>query len=164
MGVKFRRKMSKMGYKKSRRFVIFSVGFYRFWTKKWAIGIYRKTGPTKSTVLGPGPPPPGKFIKFIDFYRFFGFWGPSREPEKASAKSASTPYPPKMIILCVFINSRPNFVAITIESPRRNILTYTEEIVFLRMFCNLSSCHLLGSSSSYITSSQKNERIAKDNS
>jgi hypothetical protein len=42
--------------------------------KKWVIGIYGKTGPTKSTVLGPGPPP-GIFIKFIGIYRFLPFLG-----------------------------------------------------------------------------------------
>jgi hypothetical protein len=42
--------------------------------KKWVIAIYRKSGPTKSTVLGPGPPPE-IFIKFIEIYAFFGFLG-----------------------------------------------------------------------------------------
>jgi hypothetical protein len=57
MGVKIDKKCRKMGHEKSGRFVIFLVEFYRFWTEKCSIGIYRKTGPTKSTVLGPGPPP-----------------------------------------------------------------------------------------------------------
>jgi hypothetical protein len=85
--------MSKMALRKSRRFVIFLVTFFTFWTGFGAIGIYRKTGPTKSTVLGPGPPPEN-FIKFIDFYRFLMILGPSIEPEKGEVKSASTPYPP----------------------------------------------------------------------
>jgi hypothetical protein len=93
MGVKIDEKMSKTGVEKSRRFAFFWGRFLSFWTENVAIGIYRKTGPTKSTVLGPGPPP-GIFIKFIDFYRFFAFLGSSIEPEKPSAKSASTPYPP----------------------------------------------------------------------
>jgi hypothetical protein len=38
------------------------------------IGIYGKTAPTKSTVLGPGPPL-GKIIKFIENYGFFAFLG-----------------------------------------------------------------------------------------
>jgi hypothetical protein len=59
-----------------------------------SIAIYRKTAPTKSTVLGPGPPP-GNFIKIIENYRFFTKIGPSIEPEKASLKSASTANPPK---------------------------------------------------------------------
>jgi hypothetical protein len=59
-----------------------------------AIGIYRKTAPTKSTVLGPDPPPEN-FDKFIEFLVIFTILGPSIEPEKPSVKSASTPYPPK---------------------------------------------------------------------
>jgi hypothetical protein len=42
--------------------------------KKWFIAIYGKTAPTKSTVLGPGPPP-GNFIEFIENYGFFRFLG-----------------------------------------------------------------------------------------
>jgi hypothetical protein len=38
------------------------------------IAIYGKTAPTKSTVLGPGPPP-GNFMKFIENYGFFAFLG-----------------------------------------------------------------------------------------
>jgi hypothetical protein len=84
--------------------------------------------------------------------------------------------PPKWSFYGDFIISRPNFndghnlslprqLTITIESPRRNILTYTINIVFLRMFRNLLSYHLLGSSSQ-ITSHpfRKTERIARDNS
>jgi hypothetical protein len=38
------------------------------------IGIYRKTGPTKSTVLGADPPPPEK-VKIYRFLCFFhDFW------------------------------------------------------------------------------------------
>jgi hypothetical protein len=57
IGVIFDQFSSILGYKKSGRFVIFWVDFWHFWTENWAIGIYRKTGPTKSTVLGPRPPP-----------------------------------------------------------------------------------------------------------
>jgi hypothetical protein len=35
-------------------------------------------------------------MKFIEIYRFLPFLGPSIEPEKATPKSASTPYPPKI--------------------------------------------------------------------
>jgi hypothetical protein len=57
MGVKFDQKCLKWRHEKNRRFVIFRVTFYRFLTILDAIGIYRKTAPTKSTVLGPDPPP-----------------------------------------------------------------------------------------------------------
>jgi hypothetical protein len=66
--------MSKMALRKSRRFVIFLVTFFHFWTDFGAIGIYRKTGPTKSTVLGPGPPPweIHKIYRFLPFFHLFG--------------------------------------------------------------------------------------------
>jgi hypothetical protein len=73
LGVKFDQKCRKSGIEKSGRFVIFLVRFCLFLTQKWAIGIYRKTGPTKSTVLGPRPPPWDfneiywKLSVFIDF-------------------------------------------------------------------------------------------------
>jgi hypothetical protein len=70
MGVKFAQKMSKMGFEKSGRFVIFLVEFCHFWIENGAIGIYRKTGPTKSTVLGPRPPPWRK----DEIYRKNGFF------------------------------------------------------------------------------------------
>jgi hypothetical protein len=57
------------------------------------IGIYGKTAPTKSTVLGPGPPP-GQNHKIYRKIGFFWFFGPSIQPEKTSPKSASTAYPP----------------------------------------------------------------------
>jgi hypothetical protein len=85
--------LTDFALEKNRRFVIFRVPFYRFWPLLVPIRIYRKTAPTKSTVLGPGPPP----WDFYKIYRFLGiFWknGPSIEPEKPSVKSASTPYPP----------------------------------------------------------------------
>jgi hypothetical protein len=47
----------KVADEKSRRFGVFWTEIYRKMSKKDAIGIYRKSGPTKSTVLGPGPPP-----------------------------------------------------------------------------------------------------------
>jgi hypothetical protein len=75
-----------------------------------AIGIYRKTGPTKSTVLGPGPPP-WDFYKIYRFSRFFVIFGPSIEPEKPSPKSASTANPPQKVI---FIGSGINFVIILV--------------------------------------------------
>jgi hypothetical protein len=65
-GVKIDHFLSNLGHKKNRRFVIFSVEFYRFWVQKCPIRIYRKTGPTKSTVLGPRPPP----WEIVEIYRF----------------------------------------------------------------------------------------------
>jgi hypothetical protein len=47
--------------------------------------------------------------KFYRFLLFFGKFGPSIEPEKASLKSASTPYPPqKEKFIGIFNNLRPN--------------------------------------------------------
>jgi hypothetical protein len=56
-------------------------------------GFIEKQAPQKALCLGPDPPP-GENINFIDFSSFLSILGPSIEPEKASAKSASTPYPP----------------------------------------------------------------------
>jgi hypothetical protein len=66
MGVKFDQKCSKWRHGKSRRFVIFLPRFLTFGTENDCYRIYRKTGPTKSTVLGPGPPP----WEIIEIYRF----------------------------------------------------------------------------------------------
>jgi hypothetical protein len=72
-------------------------------------GFIEKQAPQKALCLGPDPPP-GESIKFIDFLPFFGFWGPSIEPEKASAKSASTPYPPQNDdFMVIFINWVANY-------------------------------------------------------
>jgi hypothetical protein len=57
MGVKIDQKCRKMTIEKSGRFVIFLPRFLTFGTENDCYRIYRKTGPTKSTVLGPGPPP-----------------------------------------------------------------------------------------------------------
>jgi hypothetical protein len=126
MGVKIDQKLSKMAFEKNRRFVIFLVRFWRNLSLFGPIRIYRKTGPTKSTVLGPRPPPENS-IKFIDFWPFLLFWGPSIEPEKASLKSASTPYPPwKVIFIGFFNNLLPNFVPIPfylITTQFRNCIT-----------------------------------------
>jgi hypothetical protein len=114
MGVVFDQIFTKMAIEKNRRFVIFRVRFWRFLSKMVPIRIYRKTGPTKSTVLGPRPPP-GENIKFIDFWPFLLILGSSIEPEKASVKSASTPYPPwKVNFIGISNNLLPNFVPHTI--------------------------------------------------
>jgi hypothetical protein len=102
MGVKIVKKCSKWRNEKSRRFGVFLVRFLSFWTAIDAYRIYRKTAPTKSTVLGPGPPP-GEKWKFIEFYRFFMILGPSIEPEKASPKSASTANPPQKCHFIAFL-------------------------------------------------------------
>jgi hypothetical protein len=67
MGVGFDQKCRKSGLKKSGRFVIFLVTFLSILSKTGPIEIYRKTAPTKSTVLGPGPPP----WENVEIYRFF---------------------------------------------------------------------------------------------
>jgi hypothetical protein len=100
-GSKFDHFLSFLPIEKNRRFVIFWTPFLTFLSLLGSIGIYRKTGPTKSTVLGPDPPP-GTFYKFNENYRFFTMLGASIEPEKASGKSATTPYPPRKV----------NFIAI----------------------------------------------------
>jgi hypothetical protein len=108
MGVNFHQKCRNSGFEKSGRFVIFWTRFLSFLSILAPIEIYRKTGPTKSTVLGPRPPP-GKFIKFIDFSAFLMILGPSIEPEKPSVKSASTANPPQKVkFMGIFNISRPN--------------------------------------------------------
>jgi hypothetical protein len=72
--IKFMSKMSKTGVEKSRRFVKISGRFLSFWTEKCRYRIYRKTGPTKSTVLGPGPPPweNDEIYRKLPFFNDFG--------------------------------------------------------------------------------------------
>jgi hypothetical protein len=76
--------------------------FHRFCPKWVAIGFIEKQAPQKALCLGPDPPPEN-LCKFIDFYGFFTILGPSIEPEKASAKSASTPYPPWKVIFMAYL-------------------------------------------------------------
>jgi hypothetical protein len=142
MGVKFAPKMSKTGYKKSRRFVIFRRPFWSILSLFGPIGIYRKTGPTKSTVLG-ARPPPWKFYKIYRFLPFFWVLGAFNRAGKSVSKIGIYALPPqKSEIYAFFIISRPNFndglnlslprqFVITIESPRRNIFNYTTGTVFL---------------------------------
>jgi hypothetical protein len=79
-------------------------------SEKCPIGIYRKTGPTKSTVLGPGPPP----WENDEIYRFFAFFydfGVFNRAGKTVSKIGIYALPPlKSEFLWVFIISRPNFV------------------------------------------------------
>jgi hypothetical protein len=78
------------------------------------IGIYRKTAPTKSTVLG-ARPPPWNFNKIYRFFVFFLKIGPSIEPEKPSVKSASTANPPqKDEFIVIFIIYRVNCYRYTV--------------------------------------------------
>jgi hypothetical protein len=81
------------GRRKKSTVRVFLDRFWQNFTENGFIGIYRKSGPTKSTVLGPGPPP-GEIYKIYWKLWFFTVFGPSIQPEKPSPKSASTPYPP----------------------------------------------------------------------
>jgi quinol-cytochrome oxidoreductase complex cytochrome b subunit len=112
--------------------VIFRPPFWHFWTDFDAIGIYRKTGPTKSTVLGPGPPP-WKFYKIYRFLAFFLKNGPSIEPEKPSVKSASTPYPPQKVVFIAFLCPPVvNHYGLPLKLQRRNRKI---EFFCCRLFC-----------------------------
>jgi hypothetical protein len=106
--------MTKNAIEKSRRFVKISVPFWWFLSENWPIAIYRKTGPTKSTVLGPGPPP-GKFIEIYRFLPFFTVLGAFNRAGKTVTKIGiySKP-PPKRENYGFFINSRLNFIPYTI--------------------------------------------------
>jgi hypothetical protein len=73
--------------------VIFRAPFLTFLTKFDAIGIYRKTGPTKSTVLGPGPPP-GKFIEIYRFFTIFWVLGAFNRAGKTVSKIGIYALPP----------------------------------------------------------------------
>jgi hypothetical protein len=97
--------------------VIFLVEFWSFWTEKFAIGIYRKTGPTKSTVLGPGPPP-WEIHKIYWKMTFFIDFGAFNRAGKSVSKIGIYALPPQKVrIYSIFIkiyrlncsgnNSRP---------------------------------------------------------
>jgi hypothetical protein len=78
---------------KSRRFVIFLTPFFTFWTEIWPIGIYRKTGPTKSTVLGPDPPP-GREVEIYRFLSNFHDFGAFNRAGKTVSKIGIYSKPP----------------------------------------------------------------------
>jgi hypothetical protein len=104
MGVKNGQIFIKIGIEKSGRFVIFLVGFLTFWTENDAIGIYRKTGPTKSTVLGPGPPPWEK-VKIYRKLWFFNDFGAFNRAGKTVSKIGIYALPPsKSEIYTYFID------------------------------------------------------------
>jgi hypothetical protein len=101
--------LSFLGFEKSGRFVIFSVDFWLYGTGFGAIAIYRKTGPTKSTVLGPGPPP-WEFIEIYWFLTDFHDFGAFNRAGKSVSKIGIYALPPlKSDIYGVFNISRPNF-------------------------------------------------------
>jgi hypothetical protein len=85
--------LSKTGVEKSGRFVIFLVGFLSFSVQKCPIGIYRKTAPTKSTVLGPGPPP-GENDENYRFLLFFIDFGAFNRAGKSVSKIGIYALPP----------------------------------------------------------------------
>jgi hypothetical protein len=93
MGVKFDQKSAKSGIGKSRRFAFFLVRFLSFYVEKWLIGIYRKTGPTKSTVLGPGPPP-GENDEIYRKLCFFNDFGVFNRAGKTVSKIGIYALPP----------------------------------------------------------------------
>jgi hypothetical protein len=111
-------KMSKMAHKKNRRFVIFWCRFWSNLSEKWAIRIYRKTGPTKSTVLGPGPPPweNHKIYRNLPFFIDFGVFN---RAGKSVSKIGIYALPPWKVNFMAFFNySRLN---LTVEPFFKNI-------------------------------------------
>jgi hypothetical protein len=112
-----------MRHKKNRRFVIFRVRFWRFLVQKSPIRIYRKTGPTKSTVLGPRPPPweKHKIYRFLTFFIDFGVF--NRAGKTVSKIGIYSKPPPKSEFYTIFNNLRPNFVPNTILFIRDSIST-----------------------------------------
>jgi hypothetical protein len=84
----------KVAIEKSRRFAFFLVRFWRNLSKKAPIGIYGKTGPTKSTVLGPGPPP-GRKHKFYWKLTIFTVLGAFNRAGKTVTKVGIYSQPPQ---------------------------------------------------------------------
>jgi hypothetical protein len=86
----------------------FDLGFFLFGPKMGLYGFIENQAPQKALCLGPHPPPDTS-RHLIEFDRSLSIFGSSKEPEKPSVKSASTPYPPwKVIFMVIFNNSRPN--------------------------------------------------------
>jgi hypothetical protein len=93
MGVIFGQFSSKTGLEKSGRFVIFWAPFLSILSEKSSIGIYRKTGPTKSTVLGPGPPP-WEIYEIYWFLSNFTIFGAFNRAGKSVSKIGIYALPP----------------------------------------------------------------------
>jgi hypothetical protein len=93
LGVQFDQKRRNLGHEKNRRFVIFRAPFLSLLTDFGPIGIYRKTGPTKSTVLGPGPPP-WEIHKFYRFFTIFHVFGAFNRAGKSVSKIGIYALPP----------------------------------------------------------------------
>jgi hypothetical protein len=106
------KKSSNLSIEKNRRFVKISGRFLTFWIVLGRYRIYRKSGPTKSTVLGPGPPP----WEFIEIYRkntiFHDFRAFNRAGKTVTKIGIYSKPPPKWSFYCDFIISRPIFTAI----------------------------------------------------
>jgi hypothetical protein len=111
MGVVFDQNCHFLAIEKNRRFVIFRTTFLSFLTQNESIGIYRKTGPTKSTVLGPDPPP-GREVEIYRFLSFFhDFRAFNRAGKTVTKIGIYSKPPPKTSFYWYFINSRPNFTS-----------------------------------------------------
>jgi hypothetical protein len=83
--------------------VIFRAPFLSILIILDAIGIYRKTGPTKSTVLGPRPPPWDfhKIYRFLSIFTEFGVF--NRAGKTVSKIGIYALPPPKCEFYSVFI-------------------------------------------------------------
>jgi hypothetical protein len=93
MGVKNDQILAKIAIEKNRRFVIFWTTFLTFLSKMGPIRIYRKTAPTKSTVLGPRPPPWRK-VKFYWILSIFSYYGAFNRAGKTVSKIGIYALPP----------------------------------------------------------------------
>jgi hypothetical protein len=67
------------------------------------IGIYRKTGPTKSTVLGPGPPP-GEIHKIYRNLSIFHVLGAFNRAGKTVTKVGIYSKPPQKVVQNEFLS------------------------------------------------------------
>jgi hypothetical protein len=106
--------LSILALEKSRRFAFFLVRFLSFLSKMGSIRIYRKTAPTKSTVLGPGPPP-GISIEIYRFLALFTILGAFNRAGKTVSKIGIYSKPPlKSDFYEVFYKFATQFRPVTI--------------------------------------------------